>query len=361
MQRIVFYLTSFEGGGAERNTVLIASELSRRGHPVMVIVDRMTGPNQELLPPSVEVTALPAGYAKRIKALRETLNAWNADVVFARLGLCPIFASLAKRAGGKWRVIISYHNPYDPKTSLGVRLSWWGVGLLSRMTFATFGVSHDISNQLRKYGARKDRCHVIHNPINLDWVNANKNADHAPALPSERPYIVSVGRLVPQKGYPDLIKAYSLIADQIKEDLIILGEGPLEQSLKSQITDAGLADRIHLLGYTTNPFPFYAKAQAFVLASHWEGFGNVIVEALACGAPVISTNCPGGPKDILTAGSGTLVPVENPEEMAKAIQTVLAAPRDSETYIARANDFDLATIASRYAQLALNNTTETDR
>ncbi|PZX09854.1 glycosyltransferase [Celeribacter halophilus] len=353
MERICFYLTSFEGGGAERNTALIASELARRGHPVLIIVERDSGPNKAFLEPAVETRVLPSGYLSRMRALRKTLSDWNADVVFARLGLCPIFATLIGLTGTRWKTIISYHNPYDPDTYLGVRLTWWGIAILSRLTFATFGVSQDIVNQLKAYGAKPRRCHVIHNPVNIDWVLANKDALPEPPLPSKRPYIVSVGRLVPQKGYPDLIAAYGMIADQIKEDLVILGEGPLEAHLRKQITEAGLSNRVHLLGYAQNPFPFYANARQFILASHWEGFGNVLVESLACGTSVVSTDCPGGPKDILQSGEfGTLVPLGDIPALAAAIESGVRSPQDREKCFARAQDFKLPKIATLYVELA---------
>lgn len=350
MQRIAFYLTSFEGGGAERNTVLIASEMARRGHPVLVIVDRETGPNRALLEDSVDVVVLGSGYRAHVSGLRRNLSDWRADVVFARLGLCPIIATLAAPRGCK--VIISYHNPYDPKTSLGVRLSWRGVALLSRLSHATFGVSGDITTQLKRFGARSSRCHTIPNPAAIEWIDARKTAPLPEAFPTSRPFLLAVGRFVPQKGYPNLIAAYARIANDIEQDLVILGEGPLEQELRAQVAAAGLEDRIHFAGYAENPFPIYAAARLFVLASQFEGFGNVIVEALACGTPVVATNCPGGPKDILDHGKyGTLVPVGDPPALATAIVAALATSANPQANMARASDYALTHITDRYIDL----------
>jgi len=352
VDRIAFYITSFEGGGAERNTALIASELARGGHAVLLVVDRDTGPNRALLDPSIEVAVLPRGYLARIRSLRARLIAWRADAVFARLGLCPIIATLAQGLRPRWRTVISYHNPYEPDTYLGVKLSWWLIAVLSRLTAASFGVSQDIADQLVRYGARRDRTHVIHNPVALDWVRGRMSDPVARALPTRRPYLISVGRLVPQKGYRDLIAAFALIADEVEEDLVILGEGPLETELRAQIAAAGLGERVHLAGYATNPFPYYAGARLFVLASHWEGFGNVIVEALACGTPVVATRCPGGPKDILDGGAyGALVPVGDPAALAQAILQSLAEPSDPEQLTRRAQDFDLPKVAATYARI----------
>ncbi|NVK58099.1 MAG: glycosyltransferase [Alteromonadaceae bacterium] len=352
MSRIAFYLTSFDGGGAERNTALIAAEMSRQGHTVLVIVDRDTGPNRKLLPSCVQVEILSSNFMRNIFGLRRILNKWRADVVFARLGLCPIVATLAKPRS--CRLIISYHNPYDPNTSLGVRATWWAVPVLSRIANATFGVSVDIKNELLKFGAPPRRCHSIPNPVALDWINSNKDEALPIGFPTRKPFILSVGRLVPQKGYSDLIAAYASIADKVNEELVILGQGPLEKELREQIQTLGVENRVHLAGYMENPFPAYASCRLFVLASHWEGFGNVMVEALACGASVVATNCPGGPKDILENGRfGTLVQVQNPSALAKAILTTLNTSADIEQNISRASDYALSKITNQYVNLIL--------
>lgn len=351
--RIAFYMTSFEGGGAERNTVLIASELARCGHAVIILVDRETGPNRDLLDRTVEVRTIEGSYAARIRVLRRILRDWRADAVFARLGLCPLIAVIAALgAKGAWKTIISYHNPYDPKTSRGVRLTWWGIAVLSRLSHATFGVSNDIGEQLQRFGAQLERCHVIHNPVDLDWVAARKDDPLPAGFPLERPFLLSVGRLVPQKGFGDLIAAFALIAPETQVDLVILGEGPLEAELRSMVAEMGLTGRVHLAGYLANPFPAYKAARAFVLASHWEGFGNVIVEALACGTHVIATNCPGGPKDILNHGRfGILVPPRDAKALAAAKLRVLETEPDPDANLARARDFELSAVAAKYVAL----------
>ena len=353
MKRFAFYMTSFEGGGAERVCALIACELARRGHSVLILVDRDTGQNRQILDASIQVAALPHGYLARVLALRRYLRAWNADVVFACLGLCPIIAVLAQGVWARWRTVISFHACHEPQTSLGVRLTWWLIALLSRRASATFGVSQDIADQLVRFGASKTRTKVIHNPVAMDWVQAQLAAPSDLILALPRPYILSVGRLVPQKGYPDLIAAYALIAHKIREDLVILGVGPLEAQLRAQIAAAGLQDRIHLPGYAANPFPHYARARLFVLASHFEGFGNVLIEALACGTPIVATNCPGGPRDILQHGAfGTLAPTHDPAALAQAMLAALAAPKQPQNLINRAHDFDSPKIATLYEEIA---------
>lgn len=361
MERIAFYITSLEGGGAERNTALIASEMARRGHPVLVIADRKTGPNLDLLDSRIEVCGLSGGNAAHIGQLRRRLRDWRADIVFARLGLCPIVAALAQITGGRWRTVISYHNPYDPKTHFGVRLSWWTASLLSRLTYRTLGMSQDVIDQLvLSYRAQRRKCLMISNPIDLEKMDVQRTTPLPDDFPKARPYLLSVGRLVEQKGYPDLIAAYSLVADKIEEDLVILGEGPLEAELRAQIAAAGLSERIHLVGYDPNPFPIYAGARLFVLASHWEGFGNVILEALACGTPVVVTNCPGGPKDILDHGRyGTLVPIKQPEALAEAIESALVIPPDSAHLRARAEEFRLTRVTDLYLDLVADRRSAT--
>lgn len=316
----------------------------------MVIVDRIDGPNRQLIGSDVEVHHLSGNHLSRSWRLRKLLRRWRAEVLFARLGLCPLIAVLASLgASADWRTIISYHNPFDPNTSRGVRLTWWSVFALSRFSSATFGVSNDIRDELVRYGALPERCRVIYNPIDLKWVNESDLAPLPSMLPENRRYILSVGRLVTQKGFHDLIEAFKLVAPQVDVDLVIAGEGPLELALRSAVSAAGLSDRVHFTGYVENPFPMYRNAALFVLASHWEGFGNVIVEALSCGAPVVCTDCPGGPKDILDNGRfGVLVPVHDPVMLSSAIVTELGRVHDREKSISRAYDFRLDAVADQY-------------
>lgn len=354
MKRIAFYLPSFDGGGAERNTALIAAEMARAGQQVLIIVDNLRGPNLKLLPPEVRVRQLKGNNFSRPFHLARLLRQEGTDYLFARLGLCPLIGVLSKViTGSRPKLIISYHNPYDPKTHFGVRVTWWSVALLSRVANHTFGVSRDVSNELiARYGAQRSKTMTVNNPVDLTWVEEASKEPLPENFRHPGRFVLSVGRLVPQKGYPDLIHAYAGIAHQTDADLVIVGQGPLEANLRALLAELGLQSRVHLAGYFANPFPIYNKAEIFVLASHWEGFGNVVVEALACGKKVVVTDCAGGPKEILDHGTyGQVVPVGDTRKLGEAMLVALAAEPDPRTAQERANTFALPRITKQYLEL----------
>ncbi len=161
--------------------------------------------------------------------------------------------------------------------------------------------------------------------------------------------ILSVGSLKPEKDHMMLIEAFSLIPDSMNAKLIILGDGPLKSDLREFITKKGLNNKITLAGFQHNPYPWYNGADVFVLSSKWEGFGNVIVEALECGTPVVSTNCPCGPAEILNNGAyGKLVSMGNPAKLTKAIIESLEETHNSDVLMDRAKKFSLEEISKQY-------------
>ncbi len=179
--------------------------------------------------------------------------------------------------------------------------------------------------------------------ISLEW------------LPEPRPpYICSVGRLAEQKGFDTLLSAFAKLMDT-RLHLVILGEGELRESLTRQAEELGIKERVHMPGFVQNPMAVVRQSEAFVLSSRWEGFGNVLVEALATGVPVVSTDCPGAPRDILENGThGHLVPYNDPAALADGIARALDNPAGTpEGRKARAEDFSAAKIARKYLEEAL--------
>lgn len=134
--------------------------------------------------------------------------------------------------------------------------------------------------------------------------------------------------------------------------MLFLGDGPKRKEIESLVLELNLSGRVHLPGYLDNPFSVYQGAELFVLSSVFEGFGNVLIEALALGIPVVSTRCPGGPKEILDNGNyGKLVPVGDPNALADAILSTLVNPVDSNSLRLRAKDFSIEHIAEKYLSL----------
>ncbi|QEF98722.1 N-acetylgalactosamine-N,N'-diacetylbacillosaminyl-diphospho-undecaprenol 4-alpha-N-acetylgalactosaminyltransferase [Stieleria maiorica] len=167
--------------------------------------------------------------------------------------------------------------------------------------------------------------------------------------------IIACGRLTEQKGFCDLLDAFRIVRDREKASLQILGTGPLHDTLVAQANRLGIAEDVEFLGFQTQPLNHFAAADLFVLSSWWEGFGNVLVEAMGVGTPVVSTDCPYGPSEIITHGcSGLLVPPRSPKQLADQIIEVIRAPQLrrelSLNGIKRAQSFHTSVIADQYAE-----------
>jgi glycosyltransferase involved in cell wall biosynthesis len=140
----------------------------------------------------------------------------------------------------------------------------------------------------------------------------------------------SVGRLEPQKDFPNLLRAFALLRKKQMARLVILGEGNLRPQLEALVKELGIEEDVQLPGFNSNPYAFMKRASVFVLSSVLEGLPTVLIEAMALGTPVVSTDCKSGPKEILgSSGYGTLVPTQNPEALAAAIEKTLNSPKQT--------------------------------
>jgi glycosyltransferase involved in cell wall biosynthesis len=161
--------------------------------------------------------------------------------------------------------------------------------------------------------------------------------------------ILSVGTLKTQKDHETLLRALALLPAALDVRLVILGEGPLREDLTRLAEEIGVTDRVSMPGFVLDPYPWFSSADLFVLSSRWEGFGNVIVEALECGTPVVSTDCVSGPSEILDNGRyGELVPVQDPVRLARAIEVSLIKKHDRLTLRHRAKEFSVENISKKY-------------
>ena len=165
------------------------------------------------------------------------------------------------------------------------------------------------------------------------------------------PVVIAVGRLSPQKDFATLIRAFAAARQVRPMRLVILGDGPAAERarLAALAETLGVGGDLWLGGYQANPHAFVARAALSVLSSRWEGASNVLIEALACGTPVVATACPTGVREVLTEGCGTLVPVGDAAAMARAMLARLAGPRGDATCRARAADFSLRAMMDGYA------------
>lgn len=181
---------------------------------------------------------------------------------------------------------------------------------------------------------------------------ARREVDHPWFAPGQAPVILSVGRLIDYKDPQLLVEAFARLPRTMRVRLVIIGDGPLRSQVEALIARHGLAERALLLGHDPNPWRYMARARLLVLTSRYEGFGNVLVEAMATGLSVVGVDCQYGPTEILDGGRwGRLVPVSDPYTLAAAVAAALQEPADTDALRTRANEFSAASIAGQYRAL----------
>jgi glycosyltransferase involved in cell wall biosynthesis len=226
-----------------------------------------------------------------------------------------------------------------------------GYGAADLIVATSHGVASDLT---RAFAIDPDRIRVIPNPVDLTRVRlaAADPVDESVMPPGEGPLIVAAGRLAEAKNYPLMIEAFAEIRRQLNARLLILGQGELEHTLRQLIDARGLAGAIVLAGFQANPWKYIARADLFLLTSKYEGFGNVLIEAMACGVPVVAT-ASAGTRDIVRHGvDGWLVDQHTPATIAAAVMGILAPPA-RRTEMARsaregAERFSIARVVTRY-------------
>jgi glycosyltransferase involved in cell wall biosynthesis len=364
-KRIVFHSASLRGGGAERVFVLMANELAARGHDVTLFTWNAEGPNAALLSPRVKLLDLgltihgesygkPAtlrGLWRSIQVLRRL----NPNVVFSAPEFANLIIALAlllSRSRAKF--FPSFHAAKSlPSSGIGARLAIWLSKLVASRATSAVAVSQGIGRDLAERGFPPSRIVVINNPLPpVTQKAATYPWQDELAAMGDGPVLAAVGRLVPVKDHKTLFEACAMLDINRPWRLAIFGEGPLEAELKAYAAKLGIGDRVLFAGYVDDPMACYAAADLVVLSSLSEGFGNVLIEAMASGVPVVSTDAPHGPREILADGRfGPLVPVGDAKALAAAIANMLEHPTPAKLLKERAADFDVARIGDRYERL----------
>lgn len=358
---LAFYMPDLGGGGVERMKINLAAVLLRQGCEVTFVLHRAEGALLPMLPPGARIHSLEAGRTlAALRPLARFLRRERPEVMLCSMGHNNIMALWARRlAGGNCKVVVSQHNAMSSESAAMGNWQHRALPVLCRMFFgwadAIVAVSQGVADDMAAVtGIARERIRVIYNPVVDAGFDdrAGEEPDHPWLAPGQPPVFVGMGRLTPQKDFPTLIRAFARLPDSLGARLLILGEGPLRAELEALICALGLGGRAALAGFQANPLPYLRRSAAFVLSSRYEGFGNVIVEALACGAPVVSTDCPYGPAEILENGRfGRLTPVGDPEALAAAMTAALAEPPPRGLLRARSRDFAVEAIAGKYLDL----------
>ena len=359
---ISLFIPGLNGGGAQKVVVNLANALLElTDHPVHVVLARKEGAFLDELRPSVHVVDLGTRRASRsVWALTRYMRRERPKAVVSSLNYANVICVMAGLLAGKPCPVIVREDNVVRRPSGSLKSRFRGKIQIQLMKIfypradKVVAISDAVLQTLEAAGIKVNEIAVvIGNPITT--APTDTGALSLQYLPVPRPpFLCSVGRLTEQKGFDTLITAFAKLKDT-RLQLVILGEGELRDALHRQVGELRIKDRVYMPGFVKNPMAVVRKAEAFVMSSRWEGFGNVLVEALSTGVPVVSTDCPGAPRDILENGAhGHLVPYDDPEALAVGISMALDQPAGTpEGRKARANDFSAEKIARKYLECIL--------
>lgn len=357
---VAIYMHDLSGGGVERQSLIIAEEFRRHGADVTLVLHRRRGQLLDHVPAGLRTVDLNSSRTLMdVAGLVRFLRKEKPDILLSNVDLNNIAALLAKGLSfSETKVVICQHNSFSSGFVAGENRLYRYIArsyrtlspLISRAVAVSSGVARELATIA---GLPSELVLTINNPVVGPDFHARSQeiADHPWFHDFAGPVFVTAGRLVQQKDHESMIRAFAIHRRQSDSRMIILGIGPLRNMLSDLIDRLNLTDSVDLLGFRDNALPYFRQADAFLLSSRCEGFGNVIVEALGCGTPVISTDCDYGPSEILDKGRyGVLVEPQNPAAMAEAMNQV-AALRErfpAEMLRQRAGEFSYAACASRY-------------
>lgn len=354
MARIALLLPNLLAGGAEKVTLTLAAEFVAMGDDVDLVLLQAEGPLMDAIPAGVRLEVL---HAKRLRHTPQPLDAYlrreRPNALLAQMWPLSSIAVWAARRSAT-RVVVVEHNHLSsyartwtlPSRALLRPIIRWSHPRAAERIGVSRGVAADLA---RLCGLSIDAVTAVHNPIGLpDTRNQAPEPDWKGASGRR---ILTVGTLKPQKNQHLLIEAFARICTP-DDRLAIIGEGSERDHLERTAAALGVGRQVLLPGFVADPNGWYASANLFVLSSNYEGFANVIVEALGHGLTVVSTDCPSGPAEILS-GVGRLTPVGDAPGLAMAMREALADPDDPATARARAAAFAPRDIARKYRQLLL--------
>ena len=364
--KIAFIINSLAGGGAERVVSTLSNYLVEHGHQITIILLEKNEIQYDLDKKIKIIVLKTSKISKGIgKLIFIPLQAVELSLIIKKNKIDQSM-SLLTRANLVFLftkffldkdVIISQRNNakknYETKNIQNIIMNFL-IKKLYKKADKIITVSSEIKDSLHKdYEIDISKIQVIYNPINNKSIQHKHTKEHIYKFEKDYKYFITIGRLIELKDHKTMIKAFYIANHKYPNlKLIILGEGELKNNIKMLIEELNLKNKVILLGFVKNPFDYLKKADIFVFSSKYEGFPNVLVEAMACGLPVLSTNCPSGPSEILENGKyGILTEVGNKKEIAKAMIDML--DKDTHSYfqkqsLQRVKDFDVSIIAKKY-------------
>jgi glycosyltransferase involved in cell wall biosynthesis len=361
MDSVAIFLYRLRCGGAERVMLTLAEEFIRRGLSVDVIAFDASGEFAANLPSSARLVDIGSlKISKAQDALKKYIDDSPPTAILANGDRCMTAAFWAKyHAQNKTRIVGVVHNDLLGPLSLDdvtfkekilARMKKFPMSFIYRQLDTIIAVSEGVANSVCEFlGYPRDRISVIYNPADLGALarKAAEPAEHQWFVKKKAPIIISAGRLAKEKDFPTLLRAFRLLTDKAPARLAIIGDGPERATLENLINELGLSGKAELLGFQENPFKYVARADLFALSSVFEGFGMVILEAMALGIPAVSTNCPSGPAELLRAHPDRLVPTRDPQALADAMESGLKIGHEENDM----TEYSVQNCAGKYLEL----------
>ena len=358
MTRVAFFLPHLVGGGAERVAINLAEEYLRRGFEVDFALAKIEGAFMDRLPEGTWVADLNStrilfALPGLIRYLREN----HPDAIYVAPNHAHVILLLAKVFSGssvRTMLHVGNHVSTVQRKSIKFQERFYPIllSLLQRYANAIIAVSEGVARDLEQVAhLPSGKVQVVYNPVYRAEMDdlMRQSLDHPWFGAGQPPVILAAGRLVEQKDYPTLIRAFANLRESRTAHLVILGEGKLLSELQALSARLGIAKDVYFAGFDPNPYRYMSRCSVFVLSSAWEGFANVIAEALACGAQVVATDCNSGPSEILAGGQyGRLVPVGDNVALATAMMEALAHPLPKDALCQRGRYFSVSTAAEKY-------------
>lgn len=361
---MAIFVKSLSVGGVQKIMVRLANEFSARGHEIDLVLAKGEGTLADEVAASVRIIdlenhrmwwALPTlmRYLRRNKPDTLLAAGWQVNVIaswarFLSFTAFRLVLSVRSNITQQSRRSEVWYAPFNP----------WAVKIFYPLADAIGTVSKGILDDLAgisRLAARKGR--VVYNPV-VDQTLLAKSREELSHPWFDReddvPTLLGVGRLGPQKNFALLIRAFAALSRHRNARLVILGSGEERDELARLARRLGVQNRVDFVGFVENPYKYMARASLTVMSSNFEGLPSVLVEALACGCPVVSTDCPSGPREILEDGKwGRLVPVGNQEALTEAMAQSLDEDHDPERLRRRAMDFSVENAVDEYLRLLL--------
>lgn len=357
-------------GGAERVISLLLKELENEQNIKVHFIMMEDGIEYDLprsISPIILSSSKKSGLQKLIELpfvawkLKKYIKENSIDTVMSFLYRPNYVNILAKIFGSSHRSIINIRSTtsrYKDEGILG-KVNLFLINTLFNKADLILSNSKGVDEDLKSLMSITTNTKIIYNPVDIEYINSKKDIceDVDFEFKKNKKYIISVGRLIPLKRNIDLIKAFfELQKNDYSLELIFLGDGVLKEELKVECIKLGINEKIHFLGNVKNPFYYLNRSDLFVLNSEIEGFPNVLVEAMACGLPVISSDCKSGPREILEEEKyGLLYPVGDVDTLIEKMKTYLYEDIYKENIknenLRRIEDFNIDKIMNEFKSL----------